>query len=916
MALRRPLLLLCVLTIVLGINYKVSRPAFPEAENTNFKTPFTPLTPVSDGKPSSPAKLMAKLTDKKSRPPFREAEDADLCSPFRAIVFPRRSVQNLKRTKEKARSPDTGLKTMPVDREWMGLVENMWITVEKYPGPADATRELNFDMSRIIELYIEKDSQRRELERTNKMEGIFALWNKMHGTRGTTLSDVHASNQGALALPPNAASVTNWTDEKCSVDILSASLSSHNQSIIQQSPPKLSKQQTVVINTGFYGSDLQNHTEVYEADHALWHARSAQDLENFDQYQVYPGAATEINSSELSLGGYLFDFAIYRKEFQPNGTDFRCSIEQDEQHVDALLLRMCLYSFFRHKISKDEDVTAAMQQQVKLLSLCIMLARTLLCKEDLRRRLLNPKHMAMMNGNSIQDIIKTAVRNILTREGLPSLLLNCTANDKPLEDILAKFIEDETPSLPMKDRRLGHLSSYLGMQDEQNGNKIKPKNIHGQDKSAAYAGFDLEKDTHRDSKWNGLSQYLTSFIPRRQVVYTVFPASFLPNPAASVKDRMSHVLNRLASLNSLPASCDISRVRLAEAGFYYDNSKTVRDASNVHEVVCYSCGLTYGQWKKGDNPTTIHVHIKPDCEYVRSKNVSNSTPLASSSNASSHISEDRSSLASSRVSMSNDNVSLLSTSASTLSSGHGSLTTESMQQTSMPHNSLSLADSGLGTGSFSSGASGSDSSHHQTPFENRTAATRSDGGDLATDCFAIAPQPRSSNQSTFSGLARDSAVSSQLSYQSSYSTSRDTSRARALDLDDRPPLDMTSAVYPQFCRHQERRATFSTWPLSDLFRPDDLVMQGFYYAGYADCLRCFYCGVGLKSWAEDDDVMVEHIRWRPSCGYVLNTKGRQYVDRILNSLGVCISSFDTEISLLYTMDPPFETSKSHSRKKV
>ena len=110
--------------------------------------------------------------------------------------------------------------------------------------------------------------------------------------------------------------------------------------------------------------------------------------------------------------------------------------------------------------------------------------------------------------------------------------------------------------------------------------------------------------------------------------------------------------------------------------------------------------------------------------------------------------------------------------------------------------------------------------------------------DLATDCAAIVPAPlapsshvaRPANRPAFSGPARDS-VTPNPSNQGSFLGPRDTSSARVYDLEDRPPLSMDYAVYPQFSRHQERRATFSNWPLSTIFHPDDLVMQGFYYSG-------------------------------------------------------------------------------------
>ncbi|KAL8606788.1 hypothetical protein ACOMHN_049617 [Nucella lapillus] len=145
---------------------------------------------------------------------------------------------------------------------------------------------------------------------------------------------------------------------------------------------------------------------------------------------------------------------------------------------------------------------------------------------------------------------------------------------------------------------------------------------------------------------------------------------------------------------------------------------------------------------------------------------------------------------------------------------------------------------------------------------------------METDCAAIIPRPLPSHVSPPPSIWTN---------QSPALRSGDRTAAEGVSmLSDRPPLKISETVYPQFCRLQERQNTFHNWPLNQHFPPNDLVMQGFYYAGYADCIRCFYCGVGLKSWAANDDVMTEHIRWRPSCGYLLNTKGRRFVEGILS----------------------------------
>ncbi|KAH9487785.1 Baculoviral IAP repeat-containing protein 7-B [Bulinus truncatus] len=50
-----------------------------------------------------------------------------------------------------------------------------------------------------------------------------------------------------------------------------------------------------------------------------------------------------------------------------------------------------------------------------------------------------------------------------------------------------------------------------------------------------------------------------------------------------------------------------------------------------------------------------------------------------------------------------------------------------------------------------------------------------------------------------------------------------------------------------------------------------------YYEGRGDCTRCFHCGGGLTNWEIDDDVWVEHAKWFPKCGYLLEQMGEKFI---------------------------------------
>lgn len=66
--------------------------------------------------------------------------------------------------------------------------------------------------------------------------------------------------------------------------------------------------------------------------------------------------------------------------------------------------------------------------------------------------------------------------------------------------------------------------------------------------------------------------------------------------------------------------------------------------------------------------------------------------------------------------------------------------------------------------------------------------------------------------------------------------------------------------------------SFDDWPARCPAKPIELARAGFYYAGYADgildCVRCFYCNVGLCMWERGDVPIGEHFRASPDCKFI------------------------------------------------
>uniref|UniRef100_A0A2C9KB53 Uncharacterized protein n=1 Tax=Biomphalaria glabrata TaxID=6526 RepID=A0A2C9KB53_BIOGL len=99
------------------------------------------------------------------------------------------------------------------------------------------------------------------------------------------------------------------------------------------------------------------------------------------------------------------------------------------------------------------------------------------------------------------------------------------------------------------------------------------------------------------------------------------------------------------------------------------------------------------------------------------------------------------------------------------------------------------------------------------------------------------------------------------------------------DLPLNPPSDPPSdpPFYPLYSSIHIRIDSFQKWGYSNILDPNTLAQEGFVYTGYSDCVRCFQCGLGLRSWKLGDDVLVEHTKFRPSCSLLQSILARRHI---------------------------------------
>ncbi|XP_023325589.1 uncharacterized protein LOC111699210 isoform X2 [Eurytemora carolleeae] len=66
--------------------------------------------------------------------------------------------------------------------------------------------------------------------------------------------------------------------------------------------------------------------------------------------------------------------------------------------------------------------------------------------------------------------------------------------------------------------------------------------------------------------------------------------------------------------------------------------------------------------------------------------------------------------------------------------------------------------------------------------------------------------------------------------------------------------------------------------------PSELAEAGFYFIGPSDCVQCFSCETCQKHWKPAEDPWVRHTRRSPSCDYVIESRGEDFIAKILSEV--------------------------------
>jgi hypothetical protein len=119
------------------------------------------------------------------------------------------------------------------------------------------------------------------------------------------------------------------------------------------------------------------------------------------------------------------------------------------------------------------------------------------------------------------------------------------------------------------------------------------------------------------------------------------------------------------------------------------------------------------------------------------------------------------------------------------------------------------------------------------------------------------------------------------------------------------------AHHPAYAQYQARLDSFRDWPATLSQQPSELAKAGFYYFGIKDMVKCFFCNGGLKNWDYNDDPFTDHVRWFPTCQFIRQLMGPEFVEKVREKFKNAESGFGDEETKL-NMEPSTSSSSSSS----
>ncbi|XP_076079287.1 uncharacterized protein LOC143049569 [Mytilus galloprovincialis] len=281
---------------------------------------------------------------------------------------------------------------------------------------------------------------------------------------------------------------------------------------------------------------------------------------------------------------------------------------------------------------------------------------------------------------------------------------------------------------------------------------------------------------------------------------------------------------RVKTFEDFPVRIPVSSLTLANEGFIYLGTED--------RVKCFSCGMEYYGFKRWDNPREIHRQRSPDCRMVCGIESTNIPVRAQDQHR------------------------------PALTNGIGVSQRNALENV-VVQNNVATSQNGLVQPSAVQSAL-NNTADSRMEYHSRQPNTTLQQSIVSTDQASLSTTGHNNSQRPADVLERPARQ-----------PIGGGDRAEELGITIERPK------YPAYAQLSVRISTFQGWPGYLDQAPRDMALAGFFYAGYNDYCRCFFCGGGLRNWDAGDDPWVEHARWFSKCAFVRQNRGHRFVEIIV-----------------------------------
>lgn len=354
----------------------------------------------------------------------------------------------------------------------------------------------------------------------------------------------------------------------------------------------------------------------------------------------------------------------------------------------------------------------------------------------------------------------------------------------------------------------------------------------------------------------------------------------------SIQEKMMFEGNRLLSFQSWPTTAKAYAFQLSRSGFYY--------AGEADEVTCFACEGRIRDWQERDVPMQRHIQQYPSCPFVCGQ-------IAGVNLLPPNFDENHPSV---KLLKKTDEVVRKTTETSRLfAARHSSPEMTNMTASSTPGQVMVRPVRTQNMGVTRSAIAFRDENERRKTFEGfwsdtwpvspkalAQAGFYYCGPDDMVQCawcygklqgWEQGDNPLKEHARHFASCPKfgDRKAVNASSLVNVHHTQGDSS-PNDLSEDDLGILTVRPCN-PQFAIEASRLESYKgNWPTNLAQTPDHLSSAGFFYVGYSDNVKCFFCDGGLCNWEADDEPWTEHARWFPDCGFLKQVKGTKFIQKV------------------------------------